>query len=58
MSTLDGSCYFLGSPSVFANVLDAGGATAGVESIVLCKSPGPTEDEKGPRAALGLDLLT
>lgn len=29
MSTLDGSCYFLGSPSVFANVLDAGGATAG-----------------------------
>ena len=32
--------------------------SAAVESIVLCKSPGPTEDEKGPRAALGLDLLT
>ncbi|WP_259130299.1 hypothetical protein, partial [Salinibacter ruber] len=25
-----------------------------VESILLCKSPGPLEDEKGPRAALGL----
>jgi hypothetical protein len=28
-----------------------------VESIVLCKSPGPIENEKGPRAALGLDIL-
>ena len=24
----------------------------------MCKSPGPLEDEKGPRAALGLDILT
>ena len=29
-----------------------------VESILLCKSPGPIENEKGPRAALGLDMLT
>lgn len=29
MNTLDDSCHALGSPSVFADVLDAGGATAG-----------------------------
>jgi len=31
---------------------------ASVESILLCKSPGLIENEKGPRAALGLDMLT